>query len=95
MYLLSPAFLSSANMNLDRMVFWTQYPGSRHGEISMLQQKHVKKIKPSVWVAEKFRSRFIETLLKGPTSGFERPYKLFVLNVQTSLVIKKKKELRK
>lgn len=36
MYLLSPASLSSPKLNLDLMVFWTQYPGSRHGQISML-----------------------------------------------------------
>lgn len=36
MYLLSPASFSSPKLNLDLMVFWMQYPGSRHGEISML-----------------------------------------------------------
>lgn len=41
MYLLSPESLSSPKLNLDLMVFWTQYPGSRHGETSMLQHKHV------------------------------------------------------
>lgn len=38
MYLLRPASLSSSpKLNLDRMVFWTQYPGSRQGAISMLE----------------------------------------------------------
>lgn len=55
MYLLSPASLSSPNLNLDRMVFWTQYPGSRHGEISMLQHTKMFKIQPSAWLAQKQR----------------------------------------
>lgn len=37
MYLLRPASLSSPRLNLERMVFWTQYPGSRQGAISMLE----------------------------------------------------------
>lgn len=38
MNLLSPASVSSLRLYLDLTAFWTQYPGSRHGDTSMLQR---------------------------------------------------------
>lgn len=40
MYLLRPVSFSSLRLYLDLTAFWTQYPGSRHGDTSMLRHKH-------------------------------------------------------
>lgn len=72
MYLLSPAFWSSPNLNLDLMVFWTQYPGSRHGEISMLQHKHVPNRAISLGCTE-----------KGSSFRCEQPHKLLLSHFKT------------
>lgn len=79
MYLLSPASLSSPNMNLDLMVFWTQYPGSRHGEISTLQHRDVQNRAITLGCTK-------TRMLKGAIFRFVL---VFFLNLQTSLVTKK------
>lgn len=42
MYLLRPVSFSSLRLYLDLTAFWMQYPGSRHGDTSMLQHKQTK-----------------------------------------------------
>lgn len=41
MYLLSPVSFSSLRLYLDLTAFWTQYPGSRQGDTSMLPRATV------------------------------------------------------
>lgn len=69
MYLLSPASLSSPNLSLDLMVFWTRYPGSRHGAIWMLQHKDVQKTDINLDHKDN-RSRFSESLFKGQITKY-------------------------
>lgn len=44
MYLLRPVSFSSLRLYLDLTAFWMQYPGSRHGDTSMLQHKQTKQL---------------------------------------------------
>lgn len=48
MYLLSPVSFSSLRLYLDLTAFWTQYPGSRHGDTSMLQHKQLESQKTQI-----------------------------------------------
>lgn len=52
MYLLSTVSFSSFRLYLDLTAFWTQYPGSRHGDTSMLQRSTSAQF--HLWSGSKF-----------------------------------------